>query len=183
MFSYASTLYGQTVTASDFAIFSGTTQTNVLVEALANGGALVNVTVPFTTTNTEVTEAEEARYENSAVSSSSTSVAKRITVGREADMSLSPNPSGTIKRNKKVNLFGCVASRVPFLAGEKVDISLKRAGSSSATIVRGTLDAKGCYRKPFKVVSSGNATASLKRNPTIGRATTVKSKRLSIKVK
>jgi hypothetical protein len=183
MFAFASTLYGQNVTASDFAVFSGTTQTNVLVEALGNGGALVNVSVPFTSTNTEVTDVDEARFQNSTASASNTSVTKRITVGREADLSLSPNPSGKIKRNKRVNLFGCVASRVPFLAGERVNISLKRAGSSSATTIRGSLDANGCYRKSFKVASSGNATASLKRNTTIGRATTVKSKRLSIKVK
>jgi hypothetical protein len=183
MFSFVSSLYGQSITANDFAVFSGTIQTNVLVESLGNGSALVNVSVPFSATNSEVVDVEEARYEGASLEAQAGSVAKKITVGREADLSLSPNPTGSIKRNKSVSLFGCIASRVPFTAGEKVSIAVKRAGSSSTTVVRGTLDAKGCYRKSYKASSTVTATASLKSNSAIGRAVVVKSKRLTIKVK
>lgn len=183
MFAYVSSLYGQSITANDFAVFSGAVQTNVLVESLGSGSALVNVSVPFSATNSEVTDVEEARYEESALEAQAGSVAKRITVGREADLSLSPNPTGSIKRNKTVSLFGCVASRVPFATSERVSIALKRPGSTSTTLVNGRLDAKGCYRRPYKVTSTVTATASLKKNSAIGRAAAVKSKRLTIKVK
>jgi hypothetical protein len=183
MFAYVSSLYGQNITANDFAVFSGPVQTNVLVESLGNGSALVNVSVPFSATNSEVTDVEEARYDDSSIEAQASSVAKKVTVGREADLSLSPNPTGSIKRNKTVSLFGCVASRVPFAASERVSIALKRPGSSSTTLVSGRLDAKGCYRKSYKVTSTVTATASLKRNSSVGRAAAVKSKRLTIKVK
>ena len=183
LFTYVSSLYGQNVTANDFAVFSGTIQTNVLVEALGNGSALVNVSVPFSATNSEVTDVEAARYEEASLEAQATSVTKKITVGREADLSLSPNPTGSIKRNKTVSLFGCVASRVPFATGEKVSITVKRSGSSSATVVRGSLDANGCYRKSFKVTSTVTAIAALKSNTSLGRSIAAKSKRITIKMK
>jgi hypothetical protein len=184
MFSYISTLVGQTVTPNDMAVFSGTTQTNVLVEDQGNGSALVKVSVPFSSTNTEVTEVVEATVQavSQDVEGMASSVAKKITVGREADISLSPNPTGKIKVNKKVQLFGCVASRVPFTVGEKVSLAVTLKGSRTPLSVRGTLDAKGCYRKPYKVVKAGTVQAILKANSSVGRASTLKSKKLSIKV-
>lgn len=184
MFSYISTLVGQTVTPNDMAVFSGTSQTNVLVEDLGNGSALVKVSVPLSTTNPEVTEVVEAQSVELAqkiYNAAAGSVTKKITVGREADLSLSPNPTGKVKAKKSVKLFGCVASRVPFKVGEKVALSVTAKGKKPV-VARATLDAKGCYRKPYKMATSSIAQAVLAKNTSVGRATAVKSKKLSIKV-
>ncbi len=173
MFTYISTLVGQAVTPNDMAVFSGTNQTDVLVEDRGDGSALVRITVPFSSTNTELDE---------VVETTATTVAKKITVGREADLSLALNPSGKIKVNKKVQLFGCVASRVPFTAGEKASLAFTPKGSKKPVSMRGTLDAKGCYRKPYKVLKTGTVQAVLSRNSAIGRTQAIKSKRVSLKV-
>ncbi len=173
MFTYISTLVGQAVTPNDMAVFSGTTQTDVLVEDRGDGSALVRISVPFASSNTELDEVVDA---------AATTVAKKITVGREADISLALNPSGKIKAKKKVQLFGCVASRVPFRAGEKVALAVTPKGSKKPTSMRGSLDAKGCYRKPYKVLKTSTIQAVLGKNAAVGRANAVKSKKVSLKV-
>lgn len=185
MFSYISTLIGQTVTPNDMAVFNGTAQTNVQVEDQGNGSALVRVSVPLATTNTEVTEVVEGQgmaQAQGGVDSLASSVTKKITVGREANLSLSPNPTGKVKVNKKVQLFGCVASRVPFKVGEKVSLAFTPKGKTKATTLRATLDAKGCYRKPYKVGSTGTVQAILVKSSALGRTTVTKSKKISIKI-
>ena len=56
------------------------------------------------------------------------------------------------------------------------------AKGKKPVVARATLDAKGCYRKPYKMATSGTAQAVLAKNTSVGRATAVKSKKLAIKV-
>jgi hypothetical protein len=48
--------------------------------------------------------------------------------------------------------------------------------------MRGSLDAKGCYRKPYKVLKTSTIQAVLGKNAAVGRANAVKSKKVSLKV-
>lgn len=182
LFTFVSALVGQPVTAADFAVFSGTTQTNINLTPVT-GGVHVNVRVPFSATNPELSElaAGAQSSSTSSVEAQASSIAKTVTVGREANLSIGVSPTGKVKKNKKAALFGCVASRIPFTAGEKITLVVTPKGSK-ATNVKVSLNAKGCYRRSQKLSKQTSFQAILAKKASIGRTTTTKSKKVSVKV-
>jgi hypothetical protein len=184
LFAFIATISGQTMTAEDFAVFSGSTQTNISLTPQVGGGVLVKVRVPFTSTNPGLTEIADGAESETAhsVTAQAASVAKTITVGRQAALSIGVNPTGKVRKNKKAKLFGCVASRVPFTSGEKLSLVMTPR-SGKATTVKVSLNAKGCYTRSQKLTKETSFQASLAKRLTIGRGTAVKSKKLTIKVR
>lgn len=182
LFTFISTVVGQSVTASDFAVFSGSTQTNISLTPVT-GGVRIDVRVPFSTTNPELSElpAGARLAAQSMVTAQGASVAKTITVGRQAVLSIGVNPTGKVKKNKKAQFFGCVAARVPFTSGEKIALNVTPR-SGRATSVKVSLNAHGCYRKSLKLTQQAAFQAVLARKLSIGRLVTVKSKKVTVKV-
>lgn len=183
LFTFISTLVGQSITAADFAVFSGTTQTNINLTPVT-GGIRVNVSVPFSATNPELSELSSGAHiaSDATVDAKASSIAKTITVGREAELSIGINPTGKVKKNKKAQFFGCVASRVPFTAGEKITLIVTPQGGK-ATNVKVSLNASGCYRRSQKLVKQTSFQAVLPKKLAIGRIKAIKSKKVSVKVK
>jgi hypothetical protein len=182
LFTFISTLTGRSITAADLAIFSGSTQTNIdLIPQ--TGGVLVNVRVPFTATNPELTLGASGAHRASvdSVEAEAASVAKTITVGPEALLSIGVNPTGKVRKNKKAKLFGCVGSRIPFTSGEKISLVVTPK-ASKATTVKVSLNASGCYTRSQKLTKQTSFQAVLAKKAAIGRTTTTKSKKLTIKV-
>lgn len=182
LFTFISTISGQSITANDFAVFNGSTQTNMNLIPQA-GGVLVKVRVPFSATNPELTELSDGAQIQSAssVETQAASVAKTITVGRQASLSIGVNPTGKVTKNKKAKLFGCVASKVPFTSGEKLSLVVTPK-NGKATTVKVSLNAKGCYTRSHKLTKQTSFQASLAKKIAIGRTAAVKSKKLTIKV-
>ena len=144
------------------------------------GAALFNLQVDFSSTDTEFdafdSQAALACTSAQAIGPRAT-VDKSITVNRQANLSIAANPSGKIKAGKRAKLFGCLAARYSFSAGEKITL----AGQDKP--VKAALDSNGCFSKSLKFTKTGKMQAQLKKNISAGRETTLKSKALKVSVK
>jgi len=130
----------------DLGIFNDGSQASINVQDTGDGGALVNVSVTFSSDSTVISNRTSPALgdgvPNVGAASSTSSINKSLTVEEQEDLSLAPK-SFTVT-SSKVNLYGFGKDETT-LVGQKVTLS-----KSNKTVGTATINADGSYSTSIK---------------------------------